>query len=60
MNKYRPDGWKPNPCDDCEDKVEDEYGLVCAIACGLDTAYRNYEAGADAMYDAISKENNED
>lgn len=50
---YRPPNWKPNPCDGCDKKEEDEYGLYCNIVCGKATAHSNYEAGADAMYEAI-------
>ena len=34
-----------NPCTDCPDKVEDEYGLVCDLACGKHTGHENYQAG---------------
>jgi len=53
MNKYRPEGWKPNPCDGCKDKEEDEYGLYCNIVCGKATAHASYEAGADAILKSL-------
>jgi len=46
-----------DPCDGCKQKEEDDWGLVCDIACGLAFAYGNYEAGADALLDALIKEN---
>ena len=39
------------PCKDCEDRVEDEYGLFCDISCGLNTAYRNYQRGVKEVVD---------
>ena len=53
---YRPKEWKKNPCEDCPDKIEDEYGLLCNLPCGKNTAWLNSEAGADAMLEALSKE----
>ena len=51
---WRPSkGWKPDPCKDCPTKREDEWGFICDIYCGKMSAYRNYEAGADAMLEAI-------
>jgi len=46
---WRPEGWPKCPCDECEKKEEDEYGLLCNLACGKYTAWLNREAGADAM-----------
>ena len=34
-----------NPCDNCDRKREDEYGLLCDISCGQASAYRNYQVG---------------
>ena len=34
-----------NPCADCPEKAEDEYGLVCDLACGKHTAHESYLAG---------------
>ncbi len=34
-----------NPCTDCSDKVEDEYGLLCDLSCGKHTVYINYQSG---------------
>lgn len=53
MKSWRPAHWKANPCDGCVRKVVDEYGLFCDLACGKATAYANYEAGTDAILDAI-------
>jgi len=47
---YRPDGWPKCPCDDCPDKEEDNYGMLCDLACGKHSAWINFEAGADAMH----------
>ncbi len=33
------------PCIDCPDKVVDDYGYFCDIACGKRTAWQNYQAG---------------
>lgn len=51
---YRPPNWNnKNPCIECPNKVEDEYGLVCDLACGLFTKYAYKEAGADAMLEGL-------
>ena len=42
-----------NPCEDCEKKLIDDYGMVCALGCGKGNAHANYEAGADAILDAL-------
>ena len=52
---WRPANWKPDPCKDCIRKREDDYGLICDMACGQHTRYKNYEAGADAMIEAVKK-----
>ena len=48
---WRPKDWPKCPCDGCENKVEDVYGMVCDIACGQHTAWCNQEAGADLMFE---------
>jgi hypothetical protein len=50
---WRPEDWPKCPCDGCANKVEDEYGLVCDLSCGKHSAWRNREAGADAMLTAL-------
>lgn len=53
---WRPkEGWDKCPCDDCEKKVEDNYGLLCDLACGQHNAWLNSEAGADAHHEAVIK-----
>lgn len=53
---WRPlENWKKNPCENCPDKQEDKYGLLCDLACGKHTAYLNREVGADAMLEALFK-----
>lgn len=34
-----------NPCNNCSDKVEDDYGLLCDLSCRRNSAWRNYESG---------------
>jgi hypothetical protein len=34
-----------NPCDDCKNKQEDDYGLICDLGCGCHSMYWNYSAG---------------
>lgn len=53
---WRPKDWAKCPCDNCKRKTEDEWGLVCDLACGQHTMWVNYEAGADAMLEALKKE----
>ena len=53
---WRPDDWPKNPCDDCPDKNEDQWGLFCDIACGEHTAWLNHEAGANAILEALYAE----
>ena len=55
MNKWRPKDWPVNPCNECEQKVEDNYGLFCDLSCGRHTQYINSEAGASDMLDALFK-----
>lgn len=50
---YRPDNWEKCPCDDCPEKQDDIYGRFCDLACGKWTAWKNHEAGADAMLEAL-------
>jgi len=53
MKTWRPENWKANPCDTCPDKREDEWGLECDLYCGMYSAYINYEAGANAILEAL-------
>jgi len=53
---WKPKNWSKNPCDDCPNKQEDIYGLLCDLACGKHTAYLNHEAGADAILEALKKQ----
>lgn len=53
---YRPDVWEKCSCDDCPEKQDDIYGRFCDLACGKWTAWKNHEAGADAMLWAIREE----
>ncbi len=43
-----------NPCIDCTNKVVDEYGLFCDLACGKHTAYINYQAGIKEVVEWIN------
>ena len=56
MSKWRPEGWPEPRCVDCPDKVEDQYGLLCNLSCGVESLDKMYEAGADAMLEALRKE----
>lgn len=59
--KWRPDNWKeihPNPCIGCEDKVRPGLGDLtsaqfCLNQCGEDHDYNFFEAGADAIIEAL-------
>ena len=52
--KYRPPGWpNENPCIECAGRVEDDYGLLCNIACGKHTSYSLIEKGADMMLESL-------
>ena len=53
---WRPEGWPKCPCDECEKKEEDEYGLLCNLACGKYTAWLNREAGADALLEMLREQ----
>ncbi len=53
MSNWRPKNWQKNPCDGCENENADEYGFFCNLTCGKCSAYQNYEAGADAILDAL-------
>lgn len=58
MSDWRPENWdeiNPDPCKDCSNKVIDDYGYFCDLACGKHSAYLNKEAGADAMLEALRK-----
>ncbi|KKS89299.1 MAG: hypothetical protein UV64_C0007G0002 [Parcubacteria group bacterium GW2011_GWC1_43_11b] len=52
---WRPKNWPKNPCDSCDHKEEDSYGMICNWSCGQATAQANFEAGAQKMYDEIRK-----
>ena len=52
---WRPKEWPKNPCDGCKSKREDDWGLICDIACGNHTRWKHFERGADAMLDALFK-----
>ena len=55
---WRPDDWPDNPCDGCESKEEDGYGLVCALSCDKGSWWITYNTGGQAMLDALYKEKN--
>ncbi len=44
------------PCIDCPNKVIDDFGYFCDIACGKRAAWENYMAG----YDQALKDHNLD
>ena len=46
---------KGSPCDTCEQKEEDEYGLVCDIACGAYTANANFMLGAKEQLKRVAE-----
>ena len=58
MKPWRPKNWPMNPCENCEKKVEDRFGLFCNLSCGIGPAHENFEAGADAMFDELRREGN--
>jgi len=45
VGDYYKGGRMKNPCDKCERKEEDEYGLVCDLACGKHSAWFNHQEG---------------
>ena len=50
----RPEGWANKlECEDCDHPQIDDYGYLCELGCGERTRYFNYEAGADAMLEAV-------
>jgi len=53
---WRPDGWKNLKCDTCKDAVIDDYGYQCELSCGERSSYFNFEAGADAILEALRKD----
>jgi len=53
---YRPEDWPKCPCDDCPDKIIDDYGYFCNIVCQKRTHWICREAGADAMLEGLRKE----
>ncbi len=52
---WRPEDWGGDPCNECDQKLEDNYGLLCDLSCGKASQYQNFEAGADAMLGALIK-----
>lgn len=50
---WRPSNWPEDPCDDCPDKVVDDYGYFCCVACDKRQAWLSREAGADAILTAL-------
>ncbi len=46
---------KPDPCKDCSRKEEDDWGLVCDLACGKATDYDWYKQGARDMLTALKE-----
>ena len=50
---YRPEGWPKCPCDDCPDKIIDDYGYFCNIVCQKRTHWICREAGADAVLESL-------
>ena len=44
------------PCDDCERKVEDDWGYLCDLACGQRSAWIHRKQGAKEMREYIKKE----
>jgi len=53
---WRPENWyvlHPNECVGCTNKVEDDWGKMCHLSCGKYAARCNFEAGADAMLEAL-------
>ena len=44
-----------NPCENCDRKQEDEYGLLCDLACGGYTAWLNYQAGIKEAIEIVGK-----
>ena len=54
-DNWRPEGWGECPCAGCADISLDNYGLVCDLACGKNTAWLNREDGASRMLEALWK-----
>ena len=52
---WRPESWSKCPCDDCPNKVIDDYGYVCDLSCGKWGEWFMFEAGADAMLKAVQE-----
>jgi len=50
---WRPKDWPKCPCDDCEKKEIDKWGMICDIVCGEYSAWLNREDGADLMLKAL-------
>ncbi len=44
--------------DNCPDKQEDTYGLLCDLSCGKHSMYVNYQAGIKEVVDWIRKVRN--
>jgi len=50
---WRPDNWPKNPCDECREKVNDAFGLVCTWTCEENIAWMSREDGADEILEAL-------
>lgn len=48
-----PDNWPENPCDGCEKKDEDDWGLVCALTCHKGANWRCGQMWAEWMQNAM-------
>ncbi len=45
-----------NPCENCFNKQEDTYGLLCDLSCGKHSMYINYQAGIKEVVDWVDKQ----
>lgn len=48
-----------DPCINCDNKVSDDYGYLCDLACGKRTAWLNYQAGQQSVMEWIESGNSE-
>ena len=55
---WRPDNWPKDPCENCEHKKEDDWGLICDLTCGLASAHCYREEGANLILEALKSEGN--
>jgi hypothetical protein len=53
---WRPKDWPKNPCYNCRNKKEDDYGLLCDWSCGKYSNYANFENGADLMLSKLKEQ----